>query len=115
LQAIERQLNGQVFVRRSNGEFVPSEFGKALIAAGEKMEAAFLEAKTSLLAAKSPIRVATCEVVAKVMVVSMLFSWSAETRGQADLTVHDNLFALPDDAFDILVTPLESVPDDMVG
>ena len=115
VQAIERQLNGQIFVRRADGTLAPSVEGNTLIAAAEKMEAAFLDATTALSGTPQPIRVATCEVMAKTFVVPTLSHWSAETRGIAEVSVHDDLFVLPDDNFDVLVTPLESAPADMVG
>lgn len=115
LQAIEQRADGQVFVRRGDGTLFPSEAGRTLIAAAEKMEAAFLEAKRTLSGSEAPVRIASCEVIAKAVLVPALSKWSSETGGAADLSVHDDLFSLPDNAFDVLVTPLESAPEDMVG
>jgi len=115
LQGIERRLNRQVFVRDSGGDLSLNETGKALVAAAERMDAAFRSSAEALSGVEAPVRVATCEVVAKAFLVSTLSAWTTQTGGAADLSVHDDLFHLPDDAFDVLVTPLESAPENMVG
>lgn len=115
LQAVEQRLDQQIFVRGSDGSLSLTVAGKALVDAAERMQAAFADAARTLEAAAAPIRVATCEVVARAVVVPLLAEWSSQGMGAADVAVHDDLFMLADDAFDVLVTPLESAPEDMAG
>ena len=115
LQAIERQLNRPIFVRSSGGDLSLNEAGKALVAAAERMDAVFRSSAEALSGIETPVRVATCEVVAKAFLVTALSAWSIETNSAADVSVHDDLFCLPDDTFDVLVTPLKSAPENMVG
>ncbi|MEW9804569.1 LysR family transcriptional regulator [Mesorhizobium marinum] len=114
LQSIERQADGQVFLR-GDGRLVASELGQALVAAAEQMARAFDAARDRLDEVGRPVRLATCEAIANAYLVPMLPRWTAAGGGSVDVAVHHDLFALPDDAFDVLVTPLESAPPDMVG
>ena len=115
LQAIERAVGGQVFVRSSDGGFAPGPLGARLVGAAEEMRAAFETARAALSGAETPVRIATCEAIANAVLTPVLPRWAVEEGGRFDIAVHDDLFALPDDDFDVLVTPLESAPDDMVG
>lgn len=115
LQSIEAAVNGPVFYRGAGGELRPTEAGSVMIAAAERMQAAFSDAVDAMSGRPSPVRLASCEVVAKAVLMPALAAWARDSGQPADLAVHDDLFALPDDAFDILVTPLESAPADMVG
>ncbi len=115
LKTMEAALNGPLFVRRSNGALELLDRGQVLIRAAERMEEAFNESTTSLAGHSMPVRLATCEVVAKAVLVPALADWARISGRLADVAVHDDLFVLPDDAFDVLVTPLESAPENMVG
>ncbi len=115
LQAIERAASGQIFVRSSDGGFEPSPLGARLVGAAEEMRAAFETARAALSRAEAPVRIATCEAIANAVLAPVLPRWAVEEGGRFDIAVHDDLFALPDDDFDVLVTPLESAPDEMVG
>lgn len=115
LQAIERRLDQQIFVRGGDGSLSATAAGKALIEAAERMQAAFADAMLATGRQVPPIRVATCEVVAKAVVVPLVSKWTRQGLGTADVAVHDDLFSLAEDAFDVLVTPLESAPGNMAG
>lgn len=115
LQALERSADGQVFNRGGGGSLYPSEIGQTLVDAAEKMRKAFDAARDRLGDSGRPVRVATCEAIANAYLVPVLPRWSATGGAVIDVAIHDDLFALPDDAFDVLVTPLESAPPDMVG
>lgn len=115
LQAIEHETGERIFVRASDGGFEPSPLGARLVAAAEEMQAAFDMARAALSGGEMPIRIATCEAIANAVLTPVLPLWAVEEGGRFDIAVHDDLFALPDDDFDVLVTPLESAPDDMVG
>ena len=115
LQAIERRLDERIFVRRDDGTLVPTTSASALIAAAKKMQSIFVDTQSTLRAADTPVRIATCEVIAKALLNSPLSEWLGQAEASVELSVHDDLFSLADDSFDVLVTPLESAPDDMVG
>lgn len=115
LQAIERDAGERIFVRGGDGGLEPTALGTRLVGAAEEMRTAFEAARAALSGAETPIRIATCEAIANAVLAPILPRWAVEEGGRFDIAVHDDLFALPDDDFDVLVTPLESAPDDMVG
>lgn len=73
------------------------------------------ESNARLGGAVIPLRIASCEVLSRSHAAPLLAQWSAESGQPGDLSVYDNLFELPKDSFDVIVTPLESAPDDMIG
>jgi DNA-binding transcriptional LysR family regulator len=115
LQAIEARLNRPVFLRRGDGRFEPSAEGRTLIAAAERMEAAFAAAGATLQASTRPIRVATCEAIAKMVIVPGLADWNGTTGGMAEVVVFDDLTDPPADAYDVLVTTRDFAPEAMIG
>src|SRR5690606_13831307 len=115
LQAIERDAGERLFVRGGDGGLEPTALGQRLVGAAEEMRTAFETARAALSGADTPVRIATCEAIANAVLAPVLPRWAVEEGGRFDIAVHDDLFALPDDDFDVLVTPLESAPDDMVG
>lgn len=115
LQAIERAAGERIFVRASDGGFEPSALGLRLVGAAEEMRTAFEAARAALGGGETPVRIATCEAIANAVLTPVLSRWAVEEGGRFDIAVHEDLFALPDDDFDVLVTPLESAPADMVG
>ncbi len=115
LQAIETRLDRQLFERGADGRFIANDTGAILIAAATRMNEDFEKANLALTGVRMPIRLASCEVVAKSIVMPMLSAWTTQNGAQVELGVYDNLFDLPSADFDVLVTPLESAPDDMIG
>jgi DNA-binding transcriptional LysR family regulator len=115
LQAIERDAGERLFVRGGDGGLEPTALGMRLVGAAEEMRTAFEAARAALSGAETPIRIATCEAIANAVLAPVLPRWAVEEGGRFDIAVHDDLFVLPDDDFDVLVTPLESAPPDMVG
>ncbi len=115
LQAIEKTVNRPVFLRRADGRFEPSQTGLDLLEAALKMKDTLDGANARITAATVPVKVASCEVLASRFVAPALSSWSAQTGLTGDLAVHDDLFDLPEGSFDVLFSPMESAPDDMIG
>jgi DNA-binding transcriptional LysR family regulator len=115
LQAIEAPLDRPVFLRPAGGRFEPSAEGRALIAAAERMEAAFAAASAAVEATARPIRVATCEAIAKMVIVPGLAVWNRATGCRAEVVVFDDLTDPPQDAYDVLVTTRNVAPDAMIG
>lgn len=91
----------------------PTPLGEALIALAGRMEAAHAEALAAVSGDPRPIRIAACEVTARSGALSeALRGW----RGApVALQVHDDLFALDASDYDLLVSPLDSVPETVEG
>ncbi len=115
LQSIENATEERLFVQTRNQGLVPADVARPLIEAARKMRDAFREASAASGGAPVPIRIASCEVTARTFMADALGAWAHGNNPAADLAVHDDLFALADNDFDIMVTPLESAPQDMVG
>jgi DNA-binding transcriptional LysR family regulator len=115
LQAIEVRLDRPAFLRRADGRFEPTAEGRALVAAAERMEAAFAAASAAIAGTARPIRVATCEAIAKMVIVPGLAAWTRSTSQGAEVVVFDDLTDPPQDAYDVLVTTRDFAPDDMIG
>lgn len=115
LQAIEARLDRAVFLRRADGRLEASREGQVLIAAAERMAAALAEAEDALRAATHPIRVATCEAIARAVILPGLAAWRRESGRLAELLVFDDLRDLAPESFDVLVTTEDARPREMVG
>ncbi len=115
LQSIENVLQRRLFVQTRARGLVAADTTRALIEAARKMRDAFREVSSATTGAPAPVRIASCEVTARTFMDDALGAWASANNPAADLAVHDDLFALPDNDFDIMVTPLESAPQDMVG
>lgn len=85
--------------------------GAALVAAARQMARAF--ARTEALPA--PLRIASCEVTARLFLADALPEWSAARGQPADHSVHDDLFSLPRSSYDVLVSPFETPPEGTAG
>lgn len=115
LQAIETGLNRPVFTRTADGRLEPNEAGGRLIEAAQRVRETVAEANSDLRTIPAPVRLASCEVLSKEYAAPALAAWSVETGLPSDLTIYSTLFEMPEDSFDIIITPLESAPEDMVG
>lgn len=115
LGALEARLDQPLFRRLADGRMSPSETGQVLIDTARRVDSVVAEANSAFDNSGPPMRLATCEVVAKGFVGPMLAEWTRKTHTPVDIAVHDDLFSLGEREFDILVTPLDSAPDDMVG
>ncbi|MCQ2004529.1 LysR family transcriptional regulator [Rhizobium sp. NRK18] len=115
LQAVEQSLNRQLFLRANDGRLVANQTGEALAQAAGKMQACVEEANAVVAGSSMPLRIATCEILASRFAAPMLAAWSEKSGQAGDIAVHDNLFVVPDSEFEVMVTPLDSAPADMVG
>lgn len=115
LQAIERALDRRVFSRDGDGRFRPNATGQSLVEAARRVQAAIDEASARINETPAPLRIASCEVLATRFGAPALSGWTAASGQPGDLAVRDNLFDLGEEDFEILITPLESAPADMVG
>lgn len=100
-----------LLLRGAGGGLEPTARGAALLQAARAMRQAHDALVPSPEGAAPPIRVAACEVTAGLFLADALSAWAARGGVAADLSVHEDLFALPPAGYDILVTPAESAPD----
>lgn len=99
------------FARDPVGRLLPTPAGARLIAAARQMREGFAEAQAALTAMPPAIRLASCEVTARLFLADALPDWGLRHPGRpVDHAVHDDLFTLPAAAWDVLVTPMEAVP-----
>lgn len=104
-----------VFSRDAAGALVPTARGEVLIAAARQMRAAWQDAAQRLGAVPQPLRIAACEVTGRFFMSEALPDWSARAEVPAELAIHDDLFALDRGAYDLIVTPADSLPEGAVG
>lgn len=114
LAAVERRLDKRVF-EKIDGRLRPTATGAQLLKAAEAVAHTVDAANQELADAEPTLRFASCEVLTKSFLVPMLRAWHEESGGTGELVVYDSLFDLSEEAFDILLTPRESAPEDLVG
>jgi DNA-binding transcriptional LysR family regulator len=114
LAAIEE--NGQpIFLRDEMGRMSPNARGQQLVAAAREMAAIYDRVKAQLTEAGPPLRVVSCEMMAKLFLGPALPVWAAKSDCLAELQVHDDVYALEDDSFDVMVAPMASAPQRSTG
>lgn len=115
LRSIETNLDRPLFNRSDDGRLDASEEARRLIGAARRIRDVVQEANDVLDGRPVPLRVASCEVLSRSHAAPLLARWSERTGQPGELSVYDTLFELPKDSFDVMVTPLESAPNDMIG
>ncbi|EYD76158.1 hypothetical protein Rumeso_02233 [Rubellimicrobium mesophilum DSM 19309] len=104
-----------VFRRSEAGQLEPTARGEVLLRAARAMQAAAREAEIELTAKPAPIRIAACEVTARLFVSDAVAAWSERSVVPAELAVYENLFDLPAAAYDLLVCPVDAPPEGRAG
>lgn len=115
LQAIETAMNRQLFLRTPEGRLTATATGQTLVETARKVQAAIAEVNTGLAESIAPIRIATCEILSNEFAAPMIAGWVEETGMSGDIAVHDDLFVVPDSEFEVMITPLDSAPEEMTG
>lgn len=105
----------RVFVREDDGSLRVTPAGEAVLAAARMMDAAHKQAVAALTAAPQPLRIAACEVTARLFLTDAISGWTAQTDEPVDLLIHDDLFALSPTAWDVLVSPVDAPPEGQDG
>lgn len=114
LAAIE--ANGQpVFLRDEMGRLSPNARGQELVAAAREMSAVYDRVKARLTDSGPPLRVASCEMMAKLFLAPALPVWSARVDSAAELQVHEDVYSLEPDSFDVMVAPMAAAPERSTG
>ena len=114
LAAIE--AHGQpVFLRDEMGRLSPNARGQELVAAAREMALVYDRVKARLMDAGPPLRVASCEMMAKLFLAPALPVWSARADSAAELQVHEDVYSLEADSFDVMVAPMAAAPERSTG
>jgi DNA-binding transcriptional LysR family regulator len=115
LQSIELAMNRQLFVRSGDGKLAATPTGLALAEVAGRIKTAVQEANAVVGGTSAPIRIATCEILSTEFAAPMLTAWFEQSGQLGDIAVYDNLFIVPDSEFEVMITPLDSAPSEMVG
>ncbi|PZU86635.1 MAG: hypothetical protein DI528_09190 [Shinella sp.] len=115
LRSIETSLDRPLFHRLDDGKLDAGEEARQLIGAARRIRDIVQEANDVMGGRPVPLRMASCEVLSRTHAAPLLARWSEKTGQPGELSVYDTLFELPKDSFDVMVTPLESAPNDMIG
>lgn len=114
LAAIE--ANGQpVFLRDETGRMSPNARGQELVAAAREMAAVYDRVKARLTEAGPPLRVASCEMMAKLFLSPALPVWLARADNAVELQIHEDVYALDPDSFEVMVAPMAAAPERSTG
>lgn len=114
LAAIEAKGH-PVFLRDEMGRMTPNALGQELVAAARKMAAIHDELRARLTDAAPPLRVASCEMLSRLFLSDAVPSWANRVDSAAELTLHDDVGALDDDAYDVVIAPMAAVPERSAG
>lgn len=88
-----------------------TERGEKMVAAARQMARAYARAQ----AEPAPLRIASCEVTARLFLADALPKWSARAGQAADHAVYEDLFTLRPADYDLLVSPFDSPPEGTAG
>lgn len=114
LAAIESQ--GQpIFLRDETGRMTPNARGKELVAAAREMAAAYEAVKARVTDAAPALRIASCAMLGRMFLQAGLPIWAAQGGTTARLMLDDEVHALDQDAWDVMVAPMAAAPERATG
>lgn len=114
LAAIE--ANGQpIFLRDEMGRMTPNARGVELVAAAREMAAIYERIRSRLNEAGPPLKVVSCAMLARLFLSPALPVWQARSDMAAELGVHDEVYALDEASFDVMVAPMANAPERSTG
>lgn len=114
LAAIE--ANGQpVFLRDETGRMSPNARGVELVTAAREMAAIYDRVKARLTDAPPPLRIASCEMLSRLFLAPHVQAWAMRADSAAEVSVHDDVYALDPDSYDVMLAPMASAPERSTG
>lgn len=114
LAAIE--AHGQpVFLRDEMGRMSPNARGVELVTAAREMAAVYDRVKARLTDAPPPLRIASCEMLSKIFLAPQVPAWAMRADSAADVSVHDDVYGLEPDSYDVMVAPMATAPERSTG
>ena len=114
LAAIE--AHGQpVFLRDEMGRMSPNARGQELVAAAREMAVIYERVKARLSDAGPPLKVASCEMMARLFLSPAIPVWSAKADSVAELQVHEDVYVLDPAGYDVMVAPMAAAPERSTG
>jgi DNA-binding transcriptional LysR family regulator len=112
LAAIE--AGGQpVFLRDETGRMTPNTRGREIVAVAREMRTVYDRLRQSLTDAPPPLRIAACDVSARLFLAQALPVWSGRADSPAELVVSEDPPALT--VCDVAVGPMTAVPQHCAG
>lgn len=96
-------------------ELTLTVLGEELVAAARAMRRAFASAEAAVVASPPAIRMAACEMTARLFVADAIADWTRCSGQAVDLGVFDDLFVLKPADFDVMVMPLTELPPTLHG
>lgn len=96
-------------------ELALNALGEELVAAARAMRRAFASAEAAVVASPPAIRMAACEMTARLFVADAVADWTRRSGQAVDLGVFDDLFVLKPADFDVMVMPLTALPSALRG
>lgn len=114
LAAIEA-LGQPIFLRDETGRMTPNARGKELVAAARQMAQIHDRVKAQLTDAAPPLRVASCAMLGRLFLHSGLPLWAMLGDTTAQLSQHEDVYALEPDAWDVMVAPMSAAPQRTTG
>ncbi|AWB48515.1 hypothetical protein HYN69_08325 [Gemmobacter aquarius] len=112
LAAIEAAGN-PVFLRDESGRMTPNSRGRDMVAAARDMQEVFEKLRQRLTDAPPPLRIATCDVSARLFLSSALPLWSGRAESPAELTIVEDITLAA--GADVSVGPMTAVPERCAG
>lgn len=114
LSAIE--ASGQpIFLRDETGRMSPNARGVEMVAAAREMAAIYDRLRAKMTHAPAPLRIAACDVTARLFLQGVLPIWSARAGSAADVTVHEDIYTVDPASYDVLLAPMAAVPQRSAG
>lgn len=104
-----------VFRRDQAGRVEPTPRGEALLRAARAMQAAVRAAEAELAETPAPIRIVSCEVIARLFADDAVADWAERSNAPAELLVHEDLTEVPASAYDINIDLMEAPPEGYAG
>ena len=114
LAAIE--AHGQpVFLRDETGRMSPNARGADLVTAAREMAAIYDRVKARLTDAPPPLRIASCEMLSRLFLAPQVQAWAMRADSAAEMSVHDDVYALDPESYDVMLAPMATAPERSTG